>query len=504
MQSRLTCICVLILVVFVSCSPSKKVITTQDGLPVIQSEFRGAWVATVANINWPSKPGLSVDSQKLEATVILDRMKSMNFNAVIFQARPQADALYQSALEPWSYFLTGEQGRAPEPFYDPLVYWIDQAHLRGMDLHVWVNPYRAHHISGSEVSSKSLVKHPVLGKAIHRLANGYYWFEPTNKNTQDHSYAVIMDIVKRYNIDGIHMDDYFYPYPSYNNDKDFPDDEGYKTYVNQGGKLSRGDWRRDAVNKFVKRVHLGIKKEKPYVLFGISPFGIWRPGYPASIKGFDQYDQLYADVRLWTHEGWLDYLAPQLYWPINQIPQSFPILLNWWHEQNLKSKHIWPGISVANRDSLAMIDEAFNKIMISRGMKPSDSGILHWSIAPHMKFDTLAKALKKGPYIDQALIPQSPWIDKKAPQAPKLKIENSETGLKIFWSHPEKSNLSRAVVFKKYKNIWEYEIHSIDSDFIEILSKKDKILEELRLQVVDKAGNKSKITVGLKTAKGKS
>lgn len=490
-------IIICIVFTFTACSVTNKYNNVNPELPLIEREFRGAWVATVANINWPSKPGLSVDSLKIEAKIILDRMQSMNFNAVIFQARPQADALYKSSLEPWSYYLTREQGKAPEQSFDPLEYWIEQSHLRNMDLHVWVNPYRAHHIEGGPVSPSSVVNNPKLGKVIHKLASGYYWFEPTSTLTQDHSYAVIMDIVKRYNVDGIHMDDYFYPYPSYNDDKDFPDDESYQAYVQKGGKLSRGDWRRDAVNVFVKRVHEGIKKEKPYVLFGISPFGIWRPGFPNSIKGFDQYDQLYADVRLWTQKGWLDYLAPQLYWPINKIPQSFPVLLDWWHDQNLKNKHMWPGISVANRDSSVMIDEAFNKIMITRGMKPQDAGIIHWSIAPHMKSDTLAKALKNGPYNKQALIPYSPWISKKAPNPPSIKLDKEVNGAKITWSHPDKANLSRIIVYKKYNSEWDYEIYPIDNEVINLRSDDLKQLNEIRVQVMDKTGNLSKLAVGL-------
>ncbi|HMP32143.1 MAG TPA: family 10 glycosylhydrolase, partial [Saprospiraceae bacterium] len=256
-------------------------------------------------------------------------------------------------------------------------------------------------------------------------------------------------------------------------------------------KLSRGDWRREAVNQFVKRVYEGIKKEKPYVLFGISPFGIWRPGFPPSIKGFDQFDQLYADVRLWTHKGWLDFLAPQLYWPINQISQSYPILLNWWHEQNLQKKHIWPGISVAHKDSLIMIDEAINKIMIARGMNAKDAGVLHWSIAPHMKSDTLVRALQKGPYSKPALIPRSQWIDKKAPTTPSVNIEKMEKGINLKWSHPEKENLSRVIVYKKYGTTWEYTIVPIENETIFITNTTSNDLKEVRLQVVDKAGNES-------------
>ena len=311
---------------------------------LVPSEFRAAWVATVANINWPSQVSLSAQEQKKEAIQLLDLLARHNYNAVIFQVRPQCDALYKSDLEPWSYYLTGSQGQAPDPFYDPLLFWIEQAHQRGLELHVWLNPYRAHHSAGGPISKHSIVN-TKPGLAVE-LENGYWWLDPSKQKTQSHSYAVVLDIVKRYDIDGVHFDDYFYPYPSYNGNNDFPDDDSYTNYQSSGGRLSRADWRRDHVNNFVRKVYRGIKQEKSHVKFGISPFGIWRPGHPPSIKGFDQYDQLFADAKLWLNKGWVDYFAPQLYWPINQIPQSFPLLLNWWKDQNLRHRHLWPGLSV--------------------------------------------------------------------------------------------------------------------------------------------------------------
>lgn len=518
---------ILAIVFFSGCSSVKNQVQSKPDEFYIEKEFRGAWVATVANINWPSRPGLPVDSQKIEAIAILDSMKSMNFNAVIFQARPQADALYPSQLEPWSYYLTGEQGKAPEPFYDPLQFWIDETHRRGMDLHVWVNPYRAHHKDGGPISDSSMVKR--LSGVVHELSSGYYWFEPTHPLTQDHSFNVIMDIVHRYNIDGLHMDDYFYPYPSYNNDKDFPDEASYYAYQKSGGKLSKGDWRRDAVNQFIKRVYTAIKKDKPSVQFGISPFGIWRPGYPQSIEGFDQYEKLYADVRLWWNEGWLDYLAPQLYWDINKIPQSFPVLLGWWEQENTKQRHLWPGVSVGRKDSSKISNEIINQIMITRGMLPNSPGTIHWSIAPHLKYPEFANSLRTKPYKKPALIPASPWLDAKPPKPASIKVMNDSDSLKIEWTHEEPQNLSKVIVFKKFESGWDYEIFSADSSIITISARKIKVssvqnpkpvegqlvtvadstqnqqpeevpiqkeeefeqVEQIRFFVVDKAGNRS-------------
>ena len=230
-----------ILLTLSSCNTGKHAASVVPAVKgtVAMREFRAAWIATVANINWPSKPGLSTDSQQKEAIILLDFLVTHHFNAVILQVRPQADALYKSELEPWSYYLSGMQGKAPDPFYDPLEFWVKEAHNRGLELHVWLNPYRAHHKDGSTVSDQSIVKkHPEL---VMLLKEGYWWMDPANKKVQDITNDVVMDIVKRYDIDGVHMDDYFYPYPSYNGTEDFPDSTSWSAYQQAGGKLSRGD-----------------------------------------------------------------------------------------------------------------------------------------------------------------------------------------------------------------------------------------------------------------------
>ena len=202
--------------------------------PPVRREFRGVWVATVSNIDWPSAPGLEPEQQRQEALAILDRAAELNMNAVILQVRPQCDALYRSSLEPWSYFLTGEQGTPPKPLYDPLTFWVEQAHARGMQLHAWFNPYRVAHPSmKGEFSANSVVKKkPGL---VRELDQGYFWLDPSEPGTQEHSLAVIMDVVKRYDIDGVHMDDYFYPYPSYLGGREFPDEGQWELYRSGGG-----------------------------------------------------------------------------------------------------------------------------------------------------------------------------------------------------------------------------------------------------------------------------
>jgi len=461
-------------------------------IPSPPRELRAVWVATVANIDWPSKPGLSVEEQKKEAIAIIDKTNELNLNAIVFQVRPQADALYKSELEPWSYYLTGEQGKAPEPFYDPLEFWVEEAHSRGLELHVWFNPYRANHPAmKSEISEKSIVKaHPNL---VRKLGNkGYYWMDPALKDVQDHSTAVVVDVVKRYDIDGVHFDDYFYPYKEYNDNKDFPDDKSWEAYKKSGGKLSRDDWRRKAVNTFIKRVYKEIKKAKPHVKFGISPFGIWRPGYPESIAGFDQYAVLYADAKLWFNKGWVDYFTPQIYWHISKIPQSYPVLLGWWEKENTKKRNLWPGLTIGGGNSKEGSTEVVNQIMVTRGMIPARPGNIFFSMKVLMKADgELSKALLEGPYKNPALIPPSPWLDSKAPAQPEAVIEKIDGKIKISWSAKGKEKPFLWVIYTLNKDKWSYEILPEKVNEIEKELAENKITC-IAVSAVDRCGNESK------------
>ncbi len=485
-----------LLLIVTACSAPQKTATKEPatGVPSAQREFRAAWVATVANINWPSKPGLPADTQKKEAIALLDFLQSHHFNAVVLQVRPQADALYKSDLEPWSYYLTGQQGKAPEPYYDPLEFWVKESHDRGIELHVWLNPYRAHHKDGKEISEQSIVKqHP---DRVLYLKEGYWWMDPAKKEVQDQTNAVVMDLVNRYDIDGVHMDDYFYPYPSYNGNADFPDSASWKAYRESGGKLSRGDWRRDAVNRLIERMYENIKAVKPWVKFGISPFGIWRPGYPESVEGFDQYDQLYADARLWLNKGWLDYFAPQLYWPVNRYGQSFPVLLGWWAGENKMNRHLWPGISVGRDSSDRNIDETLNEIMIDRGMQPRSMGVLHWSISSVTKNPRLADTLLKSVYKKQALVPASPWLGNRAPATPVISVTEKNDMIRISWTHLDEKNVFHWVIYYRYGNSWQYLILNRNDRFIEFPKVNGsgatvKLLNNAAVSAVDRLGNES-------------
>ena len=455
---------------FLQCAGPKKISSWPDPtLPKPSHEFRAAWVASVANINWPSKPGLTVAEQKSEAITLLDLLADHNYNAVILQVRPQCDALYPSHLEPWSYYLTGQQGIAPDPIYDPLRYWINAAHERGLELHAWLNPYRAHHTSGGEISKNSIVhKKPELALS---LKNGFWWLDPANPKTQDHSFDVVLDLVKRYDLDGIHFDDYFYPYPSYNENEEFPDSVSWKKYQTAGGKLTRDNWRREAVNTFIQRVYKGIKKEKYWVKFGISPFGIWRPNNPKSIQGFDQYAQLYADAKLWLNEGWLDYWTPQLYWPINQIPQSFPILLNWWIGENKLARPLWPGLSIGRIKGMAGQDEVVNQIMITRAMLPEmQQGSVHWSIGPLVDSDSLTQAIHNGPYNQKVLIPSMQHLKRGSKEKPTLTCHTNDDNIRVTWSDNQ-GDASAWILYSMYNQRWQFQILDRNTDEYSLPSK---------------------------------
>ncbi len=501
----------LLALVFNSCAtkkpvkkPTAKAVTTQPKnpapsapkeevfkviLPEVDREFRAAWIATVANINWPSKNNLSTQQQKDEAIRILDMLKEANFNAVIFQARPAGDAMYNSSLEPWSYYLTGTLGKAPAPFYDPLAFWITEAHKRGMELHAWLNPYRAHHTTGGPVTSASIVKK--MPQQISRLRNGMYWMDPSDEVTQNHAAEVIRDIVKRYDVDAIHIDDYFYPYREYNGGKDFPDDRTWNAYKKTGGNLSRADWRRANVNKFIKRIHDEIKQVNKEVRFGISPFGIWKPGYPAGIKGSSQFDELYADARLWLNEGWLDYFSPQLYWK-SEGPQSFPALLQWWAGENKVNRHLWPGLNTVGLNGVSdRPAEIIKQINTTRALLKNNSGVIHYSVAGFTNSPAMYNAVKNA-YSTPALVPATTWIKATAAPKPLLYAENNGSTVKISWSSKEPTKVFNWLLYKRYGDSWETEILP-QEQLIEntVTSKNGKKLNAVAVKSVDRLGNES-------------
>ena len=318
--------------------------------------------------------------------------------------------------------------------------------------------------------------------------------DPGNKNVQDHSAAVVMDIVKRYDIDGVHFDDYFYPYASYNGKKDFPDTKSWNNYVSNGGELSKSDWRRKNVNDFIQRIAEEIKLEKKYVKFGISPFGIWRPGFPSGIAGMDQYEELYADAKLWLNKGWIDYFTPQLYWKTSQKEQSFPLLLGWWESENVTGRHLWPGINVGLEEVAENKGEISSQIFISRGMLPDSPGTVHWNVGTLMKNKELAETLKKGAYSKNALVPASRWLDDSIPTNPELIVNKDSKKFNLHWQKADEESIFRWVVYYKYENsTWEYKIlNQTESNFqLASVNLQGENLQELGLTAVDRTGNQS-------------
>lgn len=431
-------------------------------LPKLEREYRGVWVATVTNIDWPSKPGLSTEQQQREAISILDKIVELKMNVVVLQVRTSCDALYASKLEPWSYFLTGKQGVAPEPYYDPLEFWVRESHRRGLELHAWFNPFRAKTSGQTYAESESHISQtkPHLVKRYGNDKTNYLWLDPGEEESRAHSLAVFMDVVERYDIDGVHIDDYFYPYPV--DDIPFPDEPAWKTYQASGGMLSRDDWRRDSMNRFIEQLYTQIKKTKPHVKFGISPFGIWKPGYPQSVAGFSQYDKLYADAKLWLNEGWCDYYTPQLYWSISAKQQSFPALLSWWCNENKKNRHIVPGLytsRIGNKSRPYSPEQIEDQIFLSRHM-PGSHGAVHFSMKSLMENrEEIIDRLKGNAYSDVALVPACNWIPAKPIEISSVQVERDGVGgFRIQWNAVNPNEVRRWTVSLLYESTWQTKI----------------------------------------------
>ncbi len=455
-------------------------------------EFRGAWVASVSNIDWPSQPGLSTAQQKAELIAMLNRAVWLNLNAIILQVRPACDALYSSQLEPWSEYLTGTMGKPPSPYYDPLEFAVTEAHQRGLELHAWFNPFRAR-----QSGAKSPVSDKHISRTQPQLVRQYgkfLWLDPGEREVQEHSLRVVMDVVKRYDIDGVHFDDYFYPEhtPSALG-SDFPDDTSWRRFgVN--GKLSREEWRRENVNTFIQRVYQSIKATKPWVKFGVSPFGIWRPKNPPQIRGKDAYAELYADSRKWLANGWLDYFAPQLYWAIQQTEQSYPVLLKWWSDQNSQKRHLWPGIDATKVGGKWNADEIVNQIRLTR-RQPGASGQIVWDMKSLMENrGRLASTLQNDLFVQPALVPASPWLDKQRFGKPKLYIINhgSTGAATLTWEAATTNKVWLWVVQERKTGQWNTEVFpAIKTSYL--LSQF--MTEAIAVTAVDRCGNLSPTAV---------
>lgn len=428
-------------------------------------EFRGAWIATVHNIDWPSKNNLSAAEQKAELISILDRAVELKLNAIILQVRSECDALYASSIEPWAPWLTGTMGQSPG--YDPLAFAIKEAHDRGLELHAWFNPFRAvNSAHGLQCDSHVTATNPEALRPYGKKV----WLDPTLEFSRKRAMEVIKDVLVRYDIDGVHIDDYFYPYPEKNKLglwQNFDDNESWKDYKKEGGTMDRGDWRRDHVNRFVRDLYAEIKEIDPACKFGVSPFGIWRPGYPHQVKkSLDCYDAIYADTRLWWNEGWLDYLAPQLYWKTDHKELGFKGLFSWWRDENKQGRHLWPGIASHRVKSSTEPDrlpsESVRQIEIARAENnlPSTTGHIHFSFKTFMEDrGQINEALKASAYTDFALIPESPWLSRTpVPRTTYLKASAKDGSVRMKWAASGKADDLRWWLVQSYKDgAWKTE-----------------------------------------------
>ena len=390
-----------------------------EDAPEPAREFRAVWVSTVYNLDWPSRAGLSAAEQKQELLAILNKAVQLKLNAVILQVRPNGDAFYKSSIEPWSAWLSGP---GVNPGYDPLAFAVQEAHRRGLELHAWFNPFRAT-ISGRPVGRNHISRRQ---PGLLKKAGSTTILNPSSSAAQQHVLKVILDVVRRYDIDGVHLDDYFYPYPPNHNIAD--------------GKSPAQ--RRAAIDSFVQKLYTGIKQAKPWVRVGISPFGIWQPGYPEGVKaGVNAYEHLACDARKWLARGWVDYLAPQLYWRIDS-EQSFPDLMRWWSSIN-PARPVWPGIASArinsSEDPGRPASEIDAQIDLSRRLARQSAGQLFWSWRSIGKNAGGIQSYLARRYTSYALPPAMPWSGRIRPARPTAQGRDNGRTISLAWQPVDSS-----------------------------------------------------------------
>jgi uncharacterized lipoprotein YddW (UPF0748 family) len=465
-------------------------------IPPTPREFRGVWIATHLNIDWPSRKGLPSSQQQAELVAILDRAVSMNANAIILQVRPTGETLYASDIEPWAAVLSGTQGTPPSPPYDPLAFAIREAHARGLQVHAWLNPFRVGVSSSRNTSPRHVTKtRPDL---VVRYGDNQ-WMDPGHPDTHEYVVRIVRELIAKYPIDALHFDDYFYPYGQ--NDSNgrrisFPDDASFRRYQASGGKLGRDDWRRDNVNRFVKRIHDEVRRSPRPLMFGISPFGIWRPGHPAGVRGLDAYAELYADARLWMQEGWADYFAPQLYWRIESPGQNYVDLLGWWESQNAKGRHLWPGLAAwrgAERSNGFSPAEIAQQVRITQ-TRPGTTGTILYNTKSIMNTrGGIPEALSHGgPWSQPAVVPRSPWIRATPPSTPRVNAERSpdNTQLRLRWESGGGEPPLNWVLKSRRGGRWTTQVMGPTQTSVTI-----PLPEVVALTAVDRLGNESEPAV---------
>ena len=444
----------------------------QQQSPYPKREFRGAWIQAV------NGQFRGIPTEKLKQTLIdqLNSLQGAGINAIIFQVRPEADALYASQLEPWSRFLTGVQGQAPSPYWDPMQFMIDECHKRGMEFHAWIHPYRVKTSLKSELAANHLYNiHPEWFVTY----NNQLYFDPALPESRRHICMVVADIVSRYDVDAIHMDDYFYPYPA--KGVDFPDDASFARYG--GGFTNRADWRRSNVNILIQKIHETIRGLKPWVKFGISPFGIYRneKNDPLGSKtnGLQNYDDLYADVLLWARNGWVDYNIPQIYWQIGHPAADYETLVKWW-AKNTENRPLFIGQSVMNTVQNAdpknpSINQLPRKMALERAYQ-TIGGSCQWPASAVVENagkyrDALVQEYHKYP----ALVPVFDFMDDKAPgKVRKVKKVWTEDGYMLFWTAPKaKDEMDRAVQYVVYRFDGKEKVNIDDASHIVAITRNN-------------------------------
>jgi len=405
-------------------------------------EMRGVWLSSVSNLDFPSRSGLSETQGRAELEAIVARVVSAGLDTIFFQVRPESDALYASSLEPWSRFLSGTQGT--DPGWDPLAILLELAHARGIEVHAWLNPYRGM----SSASATTASNHVTRTLSEHAIRYGTaIVMDPGAALVREHVLAVIDDLTDHYDVDGVHFDDYFYPYPDADSTP-FPDDETYDAYTTAGGTLSLADWRRDNVNALVRAVHEQLERDHPDMRFGISPFGIYRPGMPSGIRGLDAYATIYCDAPRWMARDWVDYVAPQLYWPTTPAAQAFEPLVGWWGTQADAHEHVFAGQALYRLGSTSTwtLDQMETQIEIVRGLEPEGRvmGSLFFRYA-NLEDDLLgvATAFEDRVYTRPALPPAIPRLTTR-PAPPSLLAD----GTTVRITHPSIDDVRFFAVYR--------------------------------------------------------
>jgi len=475
-----------------------------------KTEFRGVWIATVVNIDWPKTNNDSVAKQKADYIEILDTYQKLNYNAVIVQIRSVGDAFYPTQLAPWSKYLTGKEGKAPTPYYDPLEWMINEAHLRGFEFHAWMNPYRATMDYNTALLSPEhdFFKYPEWMIKY----GGKYYYNPALPEVQKHLVNIVNEVVQNYDIDAMHFDDYFYPYKVAG--EKFNDTASYEKY---GKGMSIDDWRRDNVNTFVKEVSISIKNLKLWVQFGISPFGVWRnksvdPRGSDTEAGQTNYDDLYADPLAWMDNKWIDYLIPQLYWSMDHPKASYSKLLKWWSENsNNTAIYIGNGTYKVNTDSDKRWNnplEIPNQIDITRTYK-NVQGNAYFSAKSFVnKNQTVTKLLSENQYKYLALPPVVPSAVKVmviVPTATDLLVDSISTRFmvkspmysKIRYVVVYASSLGLPIDINNPSQIIEKVAYELNSDTAKIVIPAYKINNSntCAITFIDYFGNESAATI---------